>query len=181
MKKLLLIQFVIFTFVGCKKDDNSSKNVSTGSASAVYSFSFKFDGVSYSWSGNQLTNGSSNGQATCSGDNIALMKATNGIADFTITSVIPNFSVGNYSITAFSQSKFFSIVFDPTDFSSMCSTTNGGSMQVTILSIDPNDWSSNPGNTSVGKIKGTFSGTINDVVGGSHSITNGVFEAANMN
>lgn len=76
---------------------------------------------------------------------------------------------------------YFSIYFDPNNLSSLCSTTNGGSMQVTILSIDPNDWSSNPGTTSVGKIKGTFSGTINDLLGGTHSITNGVFEAANMN
>ena len=181
MKKLLLIQFIIFTFVGCKKDDNSSRNVSTGSASAVYSFSFNFDGTSYSWSGNQLANGASSGQATSVGDNIVLQKATNGVVGITVTAVIPNFSVGTYNVQELSQSEYFSLIFDPNNMSEICSTLYGGSMQVAISSIDPNDLSSNPGSNSVGKIKGTFSGTIKDILGNNHVVSNGVFEVANCN
>lgn len=181
MKKILILQFVILALISCKKDDNSTKNSSTNTTTANYSFSFKLDGVPYSWSGNHLANGPSTGQATWSGNSIALQKCTNSVCDVSIACSIPNLGINTYSFPVNSLSQFFTLTLNPNNQLQQYGTFGGGTLQMTVTSIDPNNLTSNPSSTSVGKIKGVFAGTITDINGGFHTISNGVFEAANCN
>ena len=176
MKNIFLSLILFSVFSGCKKDDSSSNSPSPSNTPATYSFSFKFDGTPYSWSGSNLVAGYVDGQATYSMNAIALLKGPATANEVTITIKMSNFSVGTFNLPSGSQTDNFSCIINSNALN-YTSTIYGGAMQVNITSISSITWPTNP----PGKVNGTFSGTIEDVNGGSHSITDGKFEAARMN
>ena len=167
MKKIILGLTIGLLLISCSSSSNDS-----ASSSGVYKWSFKLDGVLYQWSGNQLT-GDSSGASTFSGNNFA--GASNSNPTVSIAIVFPNASTGNFTFNGSASSYVQLGIVTNTSSSVVCSTTSGGTINVNISTFSPNTFTTNPNNP--GKVIGTFSGTIKEIGGAIHNITEGSFEA----
>jgi hypothetical protein len=176
---LFAITFVLNSCSNEPIDPAIDPTDNNGGFSGIYKWSFKLDGVLYQWSGNHITNPESGGQATYSGNAIALQKMnTNNMPIITVGITFPTATTGDYVFSS-SALQGFQIVFndDNQQMQSMYSVTAGGTMNVNISSLSANTLYANP--TNPGKVIGTFSGTIKKLVGGNSTatITEGTFEA----
>jgi hypothetical protein len=176
---LIAISFVLNSCSNEPIDPAIDPSANNGSSSGIYKWSFKLDGVLYEWSGNHITNPNSGGQATYSGNAIALQKMnSNNMPIISVGITFPTTTTGDFVFSS-SASQGFSITFltDAQQLQSMYSVAAGGTMNVNISSLSPNTLYANP--TNPGKVIGTFSGTIKKLVGGNSTatITEGTFEA----
>ena len=154
--------------ISCSK---SSSDEASKSNSGVYKWQFKLDGVLYQWSGNQLTDPYSGGVATFAGNNLVLQN--NSIVSIAMT--FPSISTGNFTFSGKSGSPL-TINFVNQGIAGLYSTSDGGTMNVTVSSLSTNTFVSNP--TNPGKVIGSFSGTIKASLGAKTvTITEGTFEA----
>lgn len=166
MKKLFLVLTIGLLFFSCSSDSSDS------SSSGVYKWSFKLDGVLYEWSGS-LTDPNSGGLAQYSAGSVLLNKSMVVSVSINLSSI----STGNFICNSTSSSSIgIGIVEGIQDLDT---SRSGSNMNVNISSLSSNTFSSNPLNP--GKVIGTFSGTIKDIAGDSHTVTNGSFEALRFN
>jgi hypothetical protein len=167
MKKIILGITMGLLLISCSSSSNDSS-----SPAGVFSWSFKLDGVQYQWSGS-LTDPNSAGLAQYSGGNILLTKNLVATVGITLSSV----STGNFTCNSTSSSSInIGIVEGIQDLDT---SRSGSNMNVNISSLSSDTFSTNPLNP--GKVIGTFSGTIKDIAGDSHTVTDGSFEAIRFN
>ena len=166
MKKIILVLTIGLLFFSCSSDSSDS------SSSGVYKWSFKLDGVLYEWSGS-LTDPNSGGLAQYSAGSVLLNKSMVVSVSINLSSIY----TGNFICNSTSSSSIgIGIVEGIQDLDT---SRSGSNMNVNISSLSSNTFSSNPLNP--GKVIGTFSGTIKDIAGDSHTVTNGSFEALRFN
>jgi len=166
MKKLFLVLAIGLLFFSCSSDSSDS------SSSGVYKWSFKLDGVLYEWSGS-LTDPNSGGLSQYSAGSVLLNK--NMVVSVSIN--LSSISTGNFICNSTSSSSIGIGIEE--GIQDLDTSRSGSNMSVNISSLSSNTFSSNPLNP--GKVIGTFSGTIKDIAGDSHTVTNGSFEALRFN
>jgi hypothetical protein len=166
MKKLFLVLTIGLLFFSCSSDSSDS------SSSGVYKWSFKLDGVLYEWSGS-LTDPNSGGLSQYSAGSVLLNK--NMVVSVSIN--LSSISTGNFICNSTSSSSIGIGILE--GIQDLDTSRSGSNMSVNISSLSSNTFSSNPLNP--GKVIGTFSGTIKDIAGDSHTVTNGSFEALRFN
>ena len=167
MRKIILGLTIGLLLISCSSDSNNSS-----SSSGVYKWQFKLDGVLYQWSGNQLT-GDSSGASTYAGRNFT--GASNGNPMVSLVIAFPSVSTGNFTFNSSTTSYVQIGIVSNLTTSSNYITTSGGTINVNISTLSPNTFTTNPNNP--GKVIGTFSGTIKQIGGSTHTITEGSFEA----
>jgi hypothetical protein len=182
MKKIVLFLILITSsLISCSSDESSS------SADSNFKWSCKVDGVLYSWQGS-FTDMAVNGGGFCQfskpSDNICQISLLTGqpldqnSIDISIT--IPGSgNTGTYDINSSNGNlnNNFSLggLYGFPMVHSVYQSTDG--IVVKINSIT----NTNIQSGSFGKVKGTFSGRVSNYNGTSVNITNGSFEAMNMN
>ena len=161
MKKIILGLTIGLLLISCSSDSSSASN--------VFKWKFKIDGVLYQWSGNQLTNPEVGG---CSLSNSLLaMQDSSG----TVSAGGQFPSISNGTFTMMEPNNVFTVSIDNVPYV----TIDGATISITVTSLSPNTLASNP--TNPGKVIGTFSGTVKSLSGQTKTITEGSFEAMRVN
>lgn len=184
---ICLLLSILF-FFGC----SSSSTNDNSSNSNLYKWSCKINGVPYSWEGSYPATTSNDGQcgytaSTGVNPTASMTMASASVSGFrSITCAISltNTNSGLFTLNqnSLTNNSAFNIVINSssTNFD-VFSTSNSAQMNINIQSISPNSVT-NSGLSGVGKVIGTFSGTVYSPTSGiTKTITEGIFEAVRIN
>ena len=166
MKKIILGLIIGLLLISC------SNILNDVSKPEVYKWQFKLDGVLYQWSGGLYDEAGRNSYHSSSKK---LQLAKNNM---TITILFPNASTGNFTFVS-PSSNDMTLLFQYTNMDwDIYDTHSRGIMNVNVSYLSPTSYESNPSNP--GKVKGTFSGTLDNPGGQISTITDGMFEVVRM-
>ena len=174
MKKIILGLTIGLLFISCSSSSSDS------SASGVYKWSFKLDGVLYQWSGSLQDPGDGGGNYVVSSGMNTVILTKNTPQPMSVSIYFPTASTGNFTFNSSSpQSLGLNIIIqNPNLTSDSYMTGLGGSMNVNISSLSSTTLVTNP--TNPGKVIGTFSGTIQKGGGQLATIKDGLFEVVRV-
>jgi hypothetical protein len=176
MKKLILLMILGLIFSSCSSTEEES------SASGLYKWSFKLDGVLYEWQGNYLTN--TNGGTASYSDNLLFLqysKPTINNGEVNLVRLLTAFSTvstGNFIFNS-STNPFVININRTNQQDEEYSTSNGGTINVNVSALSNDTKLTN--SESPCKVIGTFSGTIKKTGSQTiYNITDGNFEAVRV-
>ena len=173
--KILIIIFLVSAFISsCSKSANDGTGLTSGP-----SWSLTVDGVNYSWSGPLQQTVKNNGEAiyiASDGSSLGLPSSAaimlsnntiNGVSPQMVTAQLSSITTGTFIMSLTSYENSFVLITNSNMYSS---AYPGSNITFKVNSLSNNTLITS-GLSGVGYVKGTFSGTISDLNGGSHSIS----------